>query len=317
MLIDAPWVEANDQHTHTFVRRTKLISGGAVGYNEGVPNSIGKAEQVTEGLMTLAARCEFDERLLRRESNENLIRMQEAVGAIEGLSQTLSKYIKYGNGAIADADYATKTALLLDDGTYIGAVNPKAIKGIVARGDFDGLADDSVRGAGGSGAGAVTSIYMIEWGPDTVHFVYPKGDPGMGLAHVDRGLEKVYSSTTKSFYAKVSTFEAGVGLIIKDPRAIQRLCNITPSSTTTTDSMLGDDNIKQLIDMLAALPTYGGNNPVIYVPRLVWAQMQKNAYDKANGFYPAKDPWGAPAIEFMGVPIRLDEGIITTEEVVS
>jgi len=54
--------------------------------------------------------------------------------------------------------------------------------------------------------------------------------------------------------------------------------------------------------------------PVIYVNKTLKTQMDIDAKDKANVNYTTANVWGVPTLMFRGVPVKICEGIVNTED---
>jgi len=79
-----------------------------------------------------------------------------------------------------------------------------------------------------------------------------------------------------------------------------------------SENILDDD---QIIEALNYMPTAGGNgNTVIYVNRVLKTQFDILAKDKSNVNYTADNAFGMPVTRFRGVPVRMWESILNTED---
>ena len=286
--MDAPTFEANDVYSHLYTKRVQLPTIEPRSINAGARRSASLTEQAREQITLLEVWAEIDEQLIDHEPSPGAARSNELVSFIEAGAQEFAKRLLYGNKADGDA---------------------RQFDGLTAR--FDALSLDNVRSVGGTGG---TSVWIIEWGFDTVHLVYPKGAPSIGLDEKDLGKQRVTDSTGNPYMAYVNQMKWEYGLVGKDPRAAQRLCNIDVAGGTNSL-----DNAAKIRLMVAAknqLPRMG-RNAVIYAQRDTKTQFDIYALEKTNGFYMQSNITGGPLTMFQGMPIRMVEQLLTTEGTVS
>ena len=291
ILTDAVYVPANGQTSHVTTRRLHLPTGSWRKINQGVARESSRTEQVVENIGMLEAISQVDQALVDLAEDSGTFRMTEDLAFVEGMSQTLATALIYGNTAGA----------------------PEQIDGLATR--FNALTSAStspvhnVHSADGSGQD-LTSLWVVQWGPDKVHLVYPKSSASGGIVHQDDGLVTVYDSAGNPYKVYQSHFKVHVGLVVRDARCVQRICNIESGGTSNTF----DPDL--LIEALREMPQ-GGASAVIYANRTVLAQMDKDAAGKTNVQYGANDPWGRPTMSFRGVQVRQVDAILNTETAVS
>jgi len=276
ILRDAPWTEANDTFSHRITRRLTLPTGTWRRINQGVSNESSQTIPVVETIGMLESYSEVDKTLVDASPNPKQFRMQEASAFLEGMSQTLASAVVYGNAA----------------------TDPEKITGLAPRmPDLD--ADGNVIGASGTGSD-LTSIYVVQWGLDKVHFVYPKGHANFGINHQDLGEVTLQDTNGKNFQGYRDHFESHVGLVVRDSRSIARVANI--EFTGGSNEFDEDD----LIDILAFMPNEG-MGASIYCNKYIWSQMWKLAKDKTNINYTLDSGnglSGGPVTMFAGHPVR-------------
>lgn len=288
ILLDAPWSEANDTFSHRIVRRAALPTGTWRMLNEGVAATKTRNKPVKEDIGMLDGISQSDIELVNAAPNPAEFRMQEAAGHIEGMSQTLASTLMYGNNT-TDAEkftgFAPRMASLVSAGRVLGA--------------------------SGSSASLQTSVYIIMWGLDKVHMVYPKGS-SLGIEHEDRGVELVVDGTASvsRYRAYIDYFSLKAGLVVRDDRAIGRLANIeTAAASNNVDA-------DQLIKITNRMPQRGAG-AAMYMNDAIISQFEIQAKDKTNVYYGPEDPFGREVLFFRKHPIRLVDAILNTEAVVS
>jgi hypothetical protein len=202
-----------------------------------------------------------------------LFRAGEVDGFIEGLGQTIVSDILYGNAN----------------------VNPDSMHGIAPRlGTLDARFCIDSSGTGSD----VTSIYIVTWGQQYAHLIYPKNmASNLGILHEDKG--QVTSETSDGLMEIYRDhFVIRCGFVVRHPRAIARLANI---ETSGSSNLFDEDD---LISLLNNMETGPGTR--IYVNETILTQMQIRCKDKNNVNYtPGGNALsGEPPLYFGGVPIR-------------
>jgi hypothetical protein len=284
VLQDAAWVEANQKTTHVGTKVVSLPSGTWRGANQGVGSSTATTRQHSEPIGRLEDFSDIDEMILDLEgSNGKAVRGKEDELHLEGLGQTLSETINRGDKS--------------DD--------PNSFNGLSQR--YDSLSDANVLGAGGDGSD-LTSLWIIEWGPKACHLIYPRGS-NIGISAEDKGKVRITPTSSTAYYAYESQFVVQAGMFVVDDRCVQRIANI---ETSGSENILDDD---QIIEALNYMPTAGGSgNTVIYINRVLKTQFDILAKDKANVNYTSDNAFGMPVTRFRGVPVRMWESILNTED---
>lgn len=286
---DIPLVEANDNWSHRTTRRTSLPAGTYRSFNEGVSMEASTTEPVTEPIAMLENESQVDVALIDTAPNPKEARNQEVLAAIEGLSQTLASGLIYGNNA-TNAKQFTGLA-------------PR-LAALTTSGDFP-----NVLGCGGSGAD-LSSIYIVQWGEDKVHGVFPRGSKTVGVVHEDMGKQRVFDGNAKPYWAYVDHFKCHIGVVVRNPRCIARLANIETAGSSNT---LNEDVLIRLLNNMPG----GGAGAVLYCNPTIFTQLDIIAKDKTNVQYAPTDPFGRPVTYFRGHPVRIVDAILNTEDAIS
>jgi hypothetical protein len=290
IIADGPYLEGNEQWGHRITRRAQLPSGSWRQLNKGVSLATTQTVTVTEPVAILESYSEIDKLLVDNSPSPEQFRMDEAAGIIEGLGQTLATTLIYGNYN----------------------VNPEQFQGLAPR--LNDLDQENVIGAGGSG-GDTTSIYIVQWGPRTVHKFFPRGIPSMGVKHEDKGQDTLVSGSSNELRMEIyrDFFQVACGLAVRDDRCIARIANIEVSGSS---NIFDEDDLITLLNNMR----YGGKGATIYVPRVVKTQMEIALKDKTNVWYTARSGEGLAGEEvlyFRGCPVKLCDAIIETETAVT
>ena len=286
MLDNAIWVEANQLTSHVTTVRTSLPTGSWRAINEGVVEEASSTRQIVEPMGMLEAYSTVDKKLVDIAPNPIEFRSGEDKAFIEGLGQTLQETIIYGSRADEIREF----------------------DGFSVRPDWDATAHPYVWGAGGDGSDT-TSMWLVQWGVDKVHLIYPKGSQTMGIKRDDLGEQTVYESGNP-YQAYRSHFTIDSGLVIRNPRNVQRIVNI---ETTGSTNILDDDLIIKALNQMVQR----GAGAIIYCNRTLLSQLDIMAKDKSNVSWSSAEIFGKQITTFQGHPVRLVEQILDSETVIT
>lgn len=290
ILMDVPWLEANNFADNKTLVRASLPKGTWRAFNEGVEAQASTTRQETFPTGMLSALSRVDRDLIDMAPNPQTMRLQESKAFIEGLSQQLGEAFIYGD---------TKK-------------NPKGFNGLAKYlGKVNG---ENVINAGGTGAAAdKSSMYIVQWGDNKVFAHYPRCQGGkkgdFGIEHVSHGVQMVEDPDRKNYFAYVDEFKVACGLTVKDHRCVARIANIATDAT--------EFNPDWIIDALAAMPN-GGNGAIIYCSNLVLSKLYKAAKN-STAFNTGNilDVFGRPVTSVWGCPIHKVDSILNTETLVA
>lgn len=290
IMSDAVWVEANQKTRHVGTQRTHLPTGSHRTFNAGVTPSASSTKQLEESMCMLEDYSIVDVALAKLSGNAEAFRSSEDYAFLEGMGQTMIGKLFYGNMG----------------------TNPEEIDGLATRYNLTSMAN--VDGASGTGSDT-TSIWLIEWGPQKAHLIYPQGGVQNTVQMNDLGEKAHYTAVGASqalFQAYITHFKIDYGWFVHDSRAVQRMANIEYTGSSNTF----DDDI--LIDMISRIPNPSAMGQArIYVNRYIWAQMWKWAKDKTNVNYSAGEAAGGPVLRFSGIPIKMCEQITIAETAIA
>lgn len=295
---EVPILEANQILSHVGNRQSSLPTVYKRAINDGVPKSAHKEVPITAPMSLFETMNQVDEEILRLAGGSaGALRQRKDAAFIEAMAQSVADEIFYGS--VGD-----------DVLGFNGLATMFDVSTDYPNGDSTWYYN--VQLGGGSGADT-TSIWAVEWGPEKVHLIYPKGTQG-GIEINDLGKQLVSGVTTSTqFVAYVTQFKWRCGLFVQDERCVQRIANIETSGS----SNIFDDDM--LITALNRLPEMGENpNTRIYVNRTLRTQMDIRTKDKTNVNYTSNaDAFGKPLLYFRGVPVQVCDAILNTETAIS
>lgn len=299
VLMDMVWREGNLPTGHREIIRTGLPDVTWRALNQGVPNSKSTTAQIDEGCAILETRSELDKDIALLNGNSAQFRLSEDSAFIEAMNQKMASTIWYG-----------------DPG-----VDPKQFLGMRAR--YNALTGSgnstNVLSAGGTALNALTSIYIIGWGDQTVFGCFPKGSKA-GLVMDDLGEQTVYNGDLR-MQALTTRYQWKCGMVFKDWRYGVRICNIDPATFTSLTGVAAPTGLSNLLHLMVQgiykLPDSNANI-AIYCNRTVHAALSRIAMEKQLGVLTIEqglNTFGRPHswMSFMGYPIRCTDSIVNTE----
>lgn len=297
ILYDMPWFEGNLPTGHKGIVRTGLPTSVWRRMYQGVPPSKSVKAQVEDACGMLETRSEVDKDVAELNGNTNAFRLSEAQAFVESMNQTMADSVIYGNTA----------------------TNPERFNGLATRFSVIAGATNAVNiiDAGGTGSDN-TSIYLVVWGKNTVHGVYPKGSKA-GLQHEDLGLIDAFDANQNRFRAYADWWQWKCGLHVKDWRYVVRIANIDVSNLVNETSAA--DLVKLLVRAMARIPFPGMGTPVFYANRTVKEMLSIQALNKSQNALSISEAirqFGGvdvsiKELNFLGIPIRTVDRILTTE----
>lgn len=307
MMDDMLWVEGNQTSGHKTTIRTGLPQGTWRQLYQGVQPSKSTTAQITEACGNLEGFSEVDKDLADLNGNTAEFRMGEDAGFYEGITQQVQSAFIYSNSLNT----------------------PAQIMGFAPRYNTVNISNaataNNVIDMGGTGS-TNCSMWVVGWGPNTVHGIFPKGKMA-GLNHTDLGEDVKVNTDGSLFRVYRSHFKWECGLAIRDWRYVVRLCNI---DVTLLGGGSAANLINGLISAFHRFPTapagtrittdptkpsgvVGANRFAIYCNRQVAAALDRQALNKTNVLL-RMDEWdGKPVTTFRGVPIRVVDRLLTTE----
>src|SRR3954468_2037050 len=197
MLTDMLWMQCNDGAGHKTTVRTGLPSATWRLLNYGVQKSKSQTAQIRDATGMLESYSEIDKALADLNGNTAEFRMGEDMAFIESMNQGMQGSVVYGNTS----------------------VSPERFTGLGPR--FSSLSapnGGNIVNAGGS-ANANTSIWLIGWGQNTCHGLFPKGSKA-GLQVRDLGEVPIYDANNNVFQGYRTHFKWDCGLTVRDWRFV-------------------------------------------------------------------------------------------------
>ena len=296
ILDDMLFIEGNLPTGHRSSIRTGLPSVYWKLLNQGVQPSKSLTAQVDEQCGMLEAWSEVDKEVAELNGNVNAFRLSEASAFIEAMNQEMASTLIYGNSSTA----------------------PEEFNGLAVR--YSSLsATNGQNIISGAGAGSDnSSIYLVVWGEQTVHGVFPKGSKA-GLEHEDLGLVTVETSAGIAgtrLRAYQDRFHWKLGVVLKDWRYVVRIANIDISNLVAKSSAA--DLIDLMIKAIHRIPNLNMGKPCFYMNRSCFQMLDiQRRDDVASGGMKYEEVDGKLVPHFRGIPIKKVDALTESEAAVS
>jgi hypothetical protein len=304
LLDDMMWVEGNLPTGHRTTIRTGLPTAVWRQMYQGVPASKSHRAQVDDACGMLEARSEVDKAIADLNGNTAAFRLSEASAFIEAMNQQMVEAMIYNDTA----------------------VNPERPMGLAPR--YSSLSAPNGRNildAGGTGSDN-TSVWLVCWGDQTVHGIYPKGSEA-GLQHEDLGVIDAFDANNNRYRAYADHWKWFCGLSLRDWRYVVRIANVDISDliaqTATQAPTAATALIKMMLLAMNTIPFMGKGRPVFYASRKVKAYLMIAAMDKSQSalsIQAAATQFGGGSVagvdadlRFFGIPVRTLDKLLETE----
>jgi hypothetical protein len=305
ILADSLWMEGNLPTGHKTTVRTGLPSATWRQLNYGVPKAKSTTAQIIDTVGNLEVYAEVDKDLADLNGNSAEFRLSEVKAFLEGMNQQVAATMFYGNTS----------------------VNPERFMGFAPRYNTitpaTAATAANVISALGNGSDN-TSIWIITWGADTTHCIFPKGKIS-GLQHRDLGEDTLKDADNNQYQGYRDHFKWELGLTVRDWRYNTRICNIDVSDLAGSSAA---NIINALVRAVHRIPTImqsgtttsdapsingAMGRTVIYCNRTIRTYLDLQAMNKTNVLLKMEEWDGKPVTTFRGIPIRTCDAILNNE----
>ena len=294
VLQDMVFTEGNLPTGHRSTVRTGLPTPTWRKLYGGVQPTKSTTAQVTDSIGMLEAYAEVDKALADLNGNTAAFRLSEDSAHIEGMAQEMASTLFYGN-----------------EGS-----EPEAFTGLSPRFNLTSAQNgDNIVNAAGSGSD-VTSIWLVVWGPNTVHGIYPKGSKA-GLQSDDKGIVTIESLNGDGgrMEAYRSHYRWDCGLVVRDWRYLARVANIEVSDLATLANT--KNLITWMIQASERIPSFPAGRAVWYCNRTIREKLRLGILEKISTNLTWETVEGQRVMMFDGIPVRRTDAIVNTETSIS
>lgn len=294
VLLDMTMIEANGVTEHKTTVRSGLPTGTWRKLNYGVQPEKSRTVQVKDSLGMLETYAQVDKALAELNGNSAAWRLSEDRAFIEGMNQTMASTLFYGDASL----------------------DPEKFTGLAPR--YSSLSAENgmnIISGGGSGSDN-SSIWLIVWGPNTCHTIYPKGSAA-GLQSRDLGEDTLTDAAGGLYQGYRTHYKWDIGLTLRDWRYVARIANIDISDLTK-NAASGADLIDLMTQAVEVIPQLGMGRPVFYCSRKVRSFLRRQITNKvASSTLTMEAVGGKKVVTFDGIPVRRSDAILNTEATVS
>ncbi|GKX40040.1 major capsid protein [Pectobacterium versatile] len=288
ILTDMLIVEGNLPTGHRTTVRSGLPAATWRLLNYGVQPSKSTTVQITDAIGMLEAYAEVDKSLADLNGNTSEFRLSEDRAFIEAMNQQMAQTLFYGDTSI----------------------NPERFMGLSSRYSSKSAGNgQNIIDAGGTGTDN-TSIWLVVWGENTVHGIFPKGQKA-GLQFEDKGQETLIDANGGKYEGYRTHYKWDNGLTLRDWRYVVRIANIDVSDLSVPANAA--NIVTQMVKALHRIPNRGMGKPVFYMNRTVAQALDLQSLDKASLALSVKETEGEWWTAFRGIPIREVDALLETE----
>lgn len=296
VLPDMSWVEGNLPTGNRTTVRTGIPDPTWRKLYGGVQPTKSTTAQVTDNCGMLEAYAEVDKALADLNGNTAAFRLSESIPQMEGMSNEVARTLFYGN----------ETTL------------PESFTGLAPRFNLSTAANgNSIIKGGGSGSDN-RSIWLVVWGPNTVHGIVPKGSQA-GLQMQDKGQVTIENADGSGgrMEAYRTHFRWDAGLTVRDWRYVVRIPNIDVSDLTF-DGATGANLPDLMFQAFSRVPNMNGGRPVFYAARDIWTFLRRQTSAQTKGSTLTAENVGGQIVEnFHGIPLRRVDALNVDETLVA
>lgn len=294
ILEDMVWIEGNLPTGHRSTVRVGLPTPTWRKLYGGVQPTMSRTAQVTDACGMLEAYAEIDKKLADLNGNSAAFRLTEDRAHLEGMNNEFAQTLVYGNET----------------------TEPEAFTGLSPR-----FNDQAAENGGNILTSAATpdntdnsSIWLIVWGPNTVHGIYPKGSTA-GFKQEDKGQVTIESidGAGGRMEAYRTHYAWDCGLVVRDWRYVVRIQ--IDQEDLTKNAASGPDLIDLMQQATELVPSLSMGRAVFYANRTVRSFLRRQLTNKvASGTLTLEELMNkkrVPAID--GIPVKRCDALLANE----
>jgi len=296
ILEDMVWMEGNLPTGHRTTIRSGLPAPTWRKLYGGVQPTKSRTVQVTDTCGMLEAYAEVDKALADLNGNTGAFRLSEDRAHIEGMNQEFASSLFYASEATAPEE-------ITGFAPRYNSLSAENAQNIIQNSSIDG-SDNA-------------TVWLICWGENTVHGIYPKGSMG-GLQMTDKGqvtIENVDSSGGR-MEAYRTHYRWDCGLSVRDWRYVVRIQY--DQEDLKGDAASGPKLIDLMTQALDVPPSLTMGRPAFYMNRRARSFLRRQMLEKIAGSTLTMDQIGGKQVlSFAGIPVRRCDALLNTETAVA
>ncbi len=293
---DMVWLEANELTGHTSNIRTGLPTPTWRKLYGGVQPTKAGTRKVKDTLGMLEDYAEVDKKLVELNGNSMAFRLQEDRAHIEGINQEFASTLFYGNEGTEPEAFTGFAPRFNTNDTSVALNAENVIAPVTTPDNSDN-----------------TSIWLVVWGPATVHGIYSQGG-NAGIIAEDLGrvtIENVDGAGGRMEGYR-SHYGMEAGLVVRDWRYVVRIQ--VDQEDLVKDAATGPDLTDLMVQALEIVPSLSMGRPAFYMNRSVRSWLRRQMTNKTKNSTLAFDTMaGKRVLTFDGVPCRRCDAITNTE----
>lgn len=296
ILDDMVWIEGNLPTGHKTTIRTGYPQPTWRKLYGGVQPTKSTTAQVTDTCGMLEAYAEVDKKLADLNGNASSFRLTEDTAHINGMNEEMASTLFYGDQT-SDPEKFTGFA------PRFASSSAEQGENIILEGTQDG-ADNA-------------SIWLVVWGPNTVHGIYPKGSKA-GLNMEDKGQVTIESidGAGGRMEAYRTHYSWDCGLTVRDWRYVVRIQY--NDEDLVKNAATGADLIDMMTIALDIPPSLSDGRPAFYMNRNAKSFLRRQTVNKvAASTLSMENIAGKPTLMFGEVPCRRVDALLRTEAGIS
>jgi hypothetical protein len=311
---DMPFKEGSEIFGHEGVFRSSIPAGSWRYLNGGTAYGKSTTGKFRIGMGSLTGYSQIDKLLAKASGNVPMFRKNEDVAFIEGMGQTIEETCWYGNTA-------TNPASFMGLSTFYNTTSQTTAQNA-----------QNVIDAGGTGSDNA-SIWLVCWGDRTIYGTYPRGSKA-GLVSEDLAdTRAAYDNLGNPYEAWTTYFEQNMGIFPEDWRQVGRIANLDVTSaglagSNAYDLFLGLSSLVMLPPMLTSESSgitstdapndpAPGIRPVMYTNRTIRFWMDAQGMRDRNVLISINEAPGKVQDRFRGIPVKVSDRLLTTEDAVA
>jgi len=297
---DVPFYAANQGLKHRVVRLTSRTTSTRRNFYQGVNATQETTQVIHEPVILFEQRSEIDEDEMDTVENPNELRRQRDENKIKSILEDFV-HAMFNDARTSGSEYINGLAQRMGTLSYPGHTTST----------LPYVWDNG----GSAGTGSLCSLWIVEWGPQACHGLYPSGTAVRGafngIIARNKGRERTSDrdDAWAIYYAYTSQFKFWFGLAVNNDYKIARIANIHRDKNNVNSI---DENV-----IIEALAHGKFNIPAtrIYVNPYLQAQINIKAKDKNNVDWTVEEVFGRNIPAFWGIPVRkLDDTILSATE---
>lgn len=293
ILDDMMWVQGNLATGHKTTIRSGLPSVTWRLLNYGVQPSKARTVQVTDNCGMLEAYAQVDKSLADLNGNTSEFRLSEDKAFIEAMNQEFASTLFYGNVS----------------------TDPEKFMGLAPRFNSSSAENSENVIKGTQSESHNSSIWLIGWGDNTAHGIFPKGSKA-GLTHTDKGQVTLEDVAGGLYEGYRSHYKWDCGLTVRDWRSIVRIQ--TGVTNLVKNAASGSDLIDLLVQAVETVPSLNMGRFVFYANKTVLSYLRRQIANKvASSTLTQETVGGKHVVMFDGIPFKKCDAILNTESSIS